>query len=404
MIASSPMPPHPFHTYTSEILAWQLGPHTAVAPATHADPSDTAARAARLVQGGRRYSDVVLLGLGTGDLAAALAARLPPATRLTVVCGDPDSARRALAAKTVAWLTPHGRHQLLADTSEQALFCLLLLAGIRPDTALITLNPEPGCQTQRQAMIRLRRLLLASRPAPEPQGTPGPLTLAVLLRPDEPQMDAFFQAACGLADAAVLLWDADTIPPSSAKAATLGIATRHLARRLNHDFAAQRNALLDACPKGWVLTLDPDERPEPDFRRLLHRAMTTPGLGGVYVPRATLHPATDGVMAGYGLWPDLQLRFFANDPPHHPRYSRPVHERLEHVSGATALALGVSLTHHNRLVADDAFVAAKLDAFSQSPDAPRHRLNAEYPSLPRDFFTNLTTHAALPELLLLPKA
>ena len=74
MIAAAP---HPFFTYSAEVLAWRLGSGEDAAMPPAAAPEATTARAARVLRalGGRRR--VALLGLGSGDLAAAL----PPPCR-----------------------------------------------------------------------------------------------------------------------------------------------------------------------------------------------------------------------------------------------------------------------------------------------------------------------------------
>ena len=346
---------------------------------------------------------MAVVGLGAGRLAAALAEALPEEVALTVLAADPEAVRRLLAAGELAWLQAEGSRQLLVDTSAMALFCLVAGAGISPATTLVTVTPEVGGSDEHRELAQWRRLFLGSRPAPGPASEtalPRP-TLAVLARPDEPDLPGFFAAAAGLADRAVVLWDAGEVPAAAREAEALGVPVTHLARRLADDFAAQRNALLAACAGPWILSLDPDERPGPGFGPALRRLMAMPGVGGAFFPRLTLYPDAGRAKVGYGLWPDVQLRLFRTTAAG-PRYVRPVHERLEGLAGRAALALDAPLHHYNRLLADRAAVLAKLAGFDAAAGRPTHRLNLDYPSLPLEFFA---PPAGLPpegRVLLLP--
>lgn len=395
--------PHPFFRYTSEVLAWRLGEGQRLAEAVPVPPAAEAAQVDRVVRHAARCRQVLLLGLGAGPFAAALAKALPPAVGLTVLGADPEAARRLLAAEALPWRTPDGSRQLLVDTSAMALFCLMPRLGLGPEDVLVTVNPEGGSPAERQELTLWRRLFCGSRPvaaSASPAGGPGP-TLAVLARPEEPDLPGFFAAAAGLAERAVVLWDADVVPAAAREAEALGVPVTHLARRLADDFAAQRNAVLAACPGPWVLSLDPDERPGPGLAAAVGRIMAMPEVGGAFFPRLTLYPDAEWVKAGYGLWPDVQLRLFRKGPAG-PRYVRPVHERLEGVAGRAVLALDAPLLHYNRLLADRRQVEAKLSGFDAAAGRPLHRLSRDYPTLPRDFFASPPGPPPGGRVLLLP--
>ena len=397
--------PHPFFTYSAEVLAWRLGGGQTAPLPPAAAPEATAARVARVLRAlaGRRR--IALLGLGNGDLAAALAAALPADTRLDVVCLAPETARESLAVGRLPWLSPNSPAQLVADASVQAACHLLWAKGLAPDNTLVTVNPEPAEAGEAKNLALVRRLLTAGRllPDPDPRPTsPSLPTLALLARAGEPALGEFFEAARGLASRAVIVWDAAEVPPVAKAAARLNIPVRHLARPLAGDFAAQRNACLDACPPGWVLSLDPDERPGPGLAAAAARIMACPEAGAAYFPRLTLYPAPSRAKVGHGLWPDWQLRLFRTDATPGPRYVRPLHERLEGHPGNAVLALDAPILHHNRLLADAAGVADKLEAFSQVAGAARHRLSVDYPTLPLDFFAPLAPNGGPSRCLLLP--
>jgi len=402
---------HPFFTYTGEILAWRLGDerNADVSPSPAPDAARVRAWAGRILRAARDAREIVLLGLGSGAVAGALARSLPDDKVLTVLSPDPAAARRLAATGALDWRVPDGPTRLLADTSRQALFCLPVLAGFDPDRAVVVANPEPCPPHTREALAWVRRMLTASVPLPEapagagiPVAAPPDVTLAVLVQPREPGLEEFFAACAGLARSAVLCWDAAAVPRQAALARALDMPVRHLTRPLAGDFAAQRNALVAACPPGWVLTLDPDERPAPDMARTIARVTRAPDIGGVFFPRLTLYPDKDHAKVGHGLWPDLQLRLFHTPPPASPRYVRPVHERLEGLVGRAALALDAPLLHYNRLLADEGAVKAKLAAYDAAAGQPRHRLSRDYPSLPLTFFTALSGDRREGRVLLLP--
>lgn len=404
---------HPFFTYTTEILSWRLGQASGPADAPgqagiSSPPGPLRTRLTRIVRAAGPVRDIILLGLGTGELAAALAASLPDDKRLTVLSADPAAAGRLRDAGGLAWSTPSGPARLLADASRQALFCLPLLSGLDVREALVTVNPEPCLSGARESLAWVRRMWAGCLPldeGPDAQSAaapPPPVTLAVLARPDEPGLDAFFTACAGLADTAVVCWDGPEVPETAGLAAALAMPVRHIARPLDRDFAAQRNALLAACPPGWVLSLDPDERPAPNLKTTLARLTGRPELGAAYFPRLTCYPDADHAKVGYGLWPDLQLRLFRNAAPAAPRYVRPVHEALEGLSGQAVLCLDAPLTHYNRLLADDRAVTAKLAAYDAAAGVARHHLNPDYPTLPLDFFTGLSERPDPGRLFVLP--
>lgn len=398
--------PHPFFRYTTEVLAWRLGEGPGAADAPPLPPARLAGQTARVLRhlaGQPDRRQAVLAGLGSGRFAAGLAEALPPEVGLVVLGADPEAARRLLAADALPWRTPDGSRQLLVDTSAMALFCLTVGCGLSPETSLVTVNPEDGAPAEKRELAQWRRLFCGSRPAPEVRPAdcgPRP-TLAVLARPEEPDLPGFFAAAAGLADRAVVLWDAVAVPAAAREAEALGVPVRHLARRLDHDFAAQRNALLAACDGPWLLCLDPDERPGPGFAAAVARIMAEPEAGGAFFPRLTLYPDAGRVKAGYGLWPDVQLRLFRRTATG-PRYVRPVHERLEGLTGRAVLALDAPLYHYNRLLADRTQVEAKLSGFDAAAGRHLHRLSRDYPTLPLEFFASPAGMLPGGRVLLLP--
>jgi len=374
--------PHPFARYTAEVLRFGFAGQ-AQAPAAPAPLAPGALRAAlggclRALEREPRES-LLLLGLGAGELARELDAALPPGMTLTVCEQDTRLARAALAEPGAPWARPGARTVLLADTSPWAHFLLWTLHGLTPATAHLRLHPGP----QAGSWALARRLFARAEPlGPAPAAAPDPaLTLAAILAPGDPGLDAFFAQVPPWVAEVVVIWDA-AAPPAAPPACAAPV--RHLARPLGDDFAAQRNAMLAACQTDWVLVLDADERLAPGgwegVRELACRGGGD-GPGLFLLPRRTLHPDGHRVLAGLGLWPDLQPRLMRRTPA--LRYERPVHERLTGARGPFGVALNLSIVHLNRLLRDPDAVCAKLAGFDRAgAGSVRHSLSADYPALP----------------------
>jgi hypothetical protein len=409
--------------YTREILSFSLGrgPDAVEAPGQDDRLADRLAQklAQKLVESLERSGrmDLVLLGLGSGRVALALDRLLPPDRALVVCEADPESARHVLAQPPAgpggAALLPGpgaaSRLALLADASPWALFLLLSLHGPDPGRWLVAENPELSPEGKkplaplRRLLARTRRVPLAPalspglaapasgfpERAPDAPGLPG-LTFAAILRPDEPGLADFLASVPPLAREAVLLWDAPTVPENLPPVGLLPPErVRHLARPLAHsldrpggrDFAAQRNALLAGCGQDWVLTLDGDERLDPELAARLPALISRADVSGYLFQRRTLYPDPEHCKAGYGLWPDLQLRLFRRLPG--LAYERPVHEVLTGLAPPLGLPLSGSILHFNSLGRAEGAIRDKLALFdAASGGGVRHALSAEYPSLP----------------------
>lgn len=94
-------------------------------------------------------------------------------------------------------------------------------------------------------------------------------------------------ADCGSRDGSVALARSFRAP---------GIACRVLPLGENRGFAGGMNAAIAATSAPWVLALNPDARPRPDFLGvLLGRAAATPGKVGAVTPRLVRPAGDDGV-------------------------------------------------------------------------------------------------------------
>ena len=110
---------------------------------------------------------------------------------------------------------------------------------------------------------------------------------------------------------------------------TCEIARAHGAEVIQHpfsDYAAQRNAALDAVVADWIFFVDADERATPELADEIKLILAQDGRGivGWNVPR---HNSLFGKLTrGAGYWPDYQMRLLKRGCV---RYERPASEIAE---------------------------------------------------------------------------
>lgn len=406
-------------------------------------------RVARLAaHGGRRH--VLLLGTPSRHEIETLLGALPEHVRLVLCSMSPDMARARLGtystnpegyrtteagserarnispdgpmgclptdSPAVATPSPHDdaptspKQQdakppflLLCDTSPWALLLLLHDAGVAPETTLVTFCADQG-DDERPLLRQLRKLfLMATRlsppsppdPAPvlptrkTPPSGVSPLHVCAILHPHEPGLDTFFAQIPSWLSGVTAVWDGD-IPSRTPGCA---VPVRHVCRPLDADFAAQRNAMLDATPHEWVVYLDADEILSPGtwscIRTWTSHAASS-GIGGIALPRHTFLPDGHDIRVGFGLWPDIQLRLFRNAPG--VRFEGRIHERVTGLHGGFILLPGHPILHHSLTGKDRQAIEARLRTFDIAAGRSLHRLSHEYPGLPRQAFEAAARH------------
>ncbi|MGE4469125.1 MAG: glycosyl transferase family 2 [Desulfovibrio sp.] len=397
---------HLFAAYTDQVLAFDYKDNatqdTPPEQLSEQELMQHAERFLRLLEKSRK-PHLVLLGLGTGRLAALLAGQLPASTRLTVCECNPARARRVLAANA-AWRG--GQTQLLADSSPWALAYLLAAENALPPNALLQLNPELG-PAQREPYQSLQRTLTLAKPHAAINGTPfghfavqaPSLSVGAILHPEEPGLDQFFSQFPDWVEELVVFWDSKTIPEHEINAAC---PVRQYAHPLANDFAAQRNRALAQCHAQWVLFLDGDECFSEEHWTLLPGLFPVRNVQAYYFPRLTFMPDEKHCRVGFGLWPDLQMRLFRNQPG--LAYERPVHERLTGVSGRTGLVLDAPILHYSHLRKQPEQLREKLLTFDRAGGGSvQHQLSPEYPTLPLQRFRRANPLCNELQLLLLPQ-
>ncbi len=401
---------HPFWTYSNLTLAHQLGADESRKPIHTPGPGirqkNLQSVLRRLERTERKH--LLLLGLGAGTLAADLARQLPPEIGFMLCELDPGHVRRTIvtAPEFLHWWSPQSRHQLLVDLSPWALLLLLACAGPSAQQTLAMLNPELENEQKRNQLRLLQRLFVTAAPwsptPPAAEQKPS-VSAAAILHPGEPDLDAFFQQFPAWLKELVVVWDAAELPEQSKIPVPAGLRLQQIARPLDLDFGAQRNAMLSGCSGEWILYLDADERLAPATWSLLPSLLGPDCPEGFFFPRLTFHPDQAHCMAGLGLWPDLQLRLFKNLPG--IRFERTVHERLRGLNGKRGLLLGAPLLHLSHINKDQTVLMKKLELFNKAASQPDlHRLNPEFPHLPVGFFQQLTAQLPPNQMLLVPFA
>lgn len=369
--------------YTAAVLDFELHGENRAAPPVGADVAGAAERALRLARKSG-HPDLVLFGLGDGELADALKDGLPDGARLVACDTDPATARAFLASRA-GWNGEDDATLVAADTSPWALLYLLALSGVTPDKATLVLNPGLA-EEDRTRYRSLQRIFSAAKPHQAINssylshvGVQAPdLSVGAILNPAEPDLAGYFAQFPDWVREVVVIWDGETVPETEYPCAA---TVRHFARPLD-DFASQRNFMLDRCEGDWVLFLDGDERFSEDVWGLFTACMLVKRLEACWFPRLTLYPDETRCKAGYGLWPDLQLRLFRNRES--VRFARPVHERLTGVTGRAALALDAPILHYSRLNKSPEELAAKLKRFDEAGGGgASHLLNDDYPTVRR---------------------
>lgn len=109
-------------------------------------------------------------------------------------------------------------------------------------------------------------------------------------------------------------------------------------RKLDRDFASQKNALAALCSGDYIFNIDADEIPHINLMENLHTLLeSNPNLDVVYVPRVnTVQGLTHEHISKWGWnvndkgwvnWPDWQMRVYKNSPA--IKWKNKVHEVLQ---------------------------------------------------------------------------
>lgn len=406
--------PHPFLEYSQALLPFHPPCAIEALAAPSLDGTQTERAVKRMLRTLERSdhapATLVLLGLGDGLFAKAVANAMPPASGLVVVEQDPRLVHGILthAPQRLDWLAPASgdakERLLLTDTSLWAITLLLhAFGGIK---GCIPLRNPAVSQKSAPGLGALQKMLVTTQeeklPPFYPTDTAPSLSIAAILRPEEPYLNDFFaQFPDNIGGAQLelaVVWDTATLPDSLPTDRPL----RQMARPLNGDFAAQRNTMLSLCNGEWVLFLDADERLPKTFWEVLPAMIARRQTGAYWFPRQTFYPDTEHALSGLGLWPDLQLRLFRRGRGVH--FINRVHERLVGVAGNAYIAPALAIRHLNQVQKTAEEIEAKYAVFNAAGELTDkgHRRSKDYPHLSVTFFEEMERRAGADTLLRLP--
>ncbi len=138
---------------------------------------------------------------------------------------------------------------------------------------------------------------------------------------------------------AVIVWDSGSTDATQQLAYLAGA---QVVERPFDNYAAQRQAALDAVDARWVFFVDADERATPALAAEVRRVIVTDDTAGYWVPRRNIIVGYE--MRAGGFSPDYQLRLLRRGAA---RYvpAREVHEIVE-LAGAEGY-LQCPLIHYN---------------------------------------------------------
>ncbi|XPV75272.1 MAG: glycosyltransferase [Desulfovibrio sp.] len=339
-------------------------------------------------------AEIIILGIGTGNFIKQIALEFSP--KVMVIETDIVRARQFSNTENIT---------LLADTSVPAL--LMLTLQYCASSPIVIRNPECDFTQSTAPLRKLENFLLRSRffdQIPTQQTQPD-LTVGAILHPQEPNLQEFAGSLPKFITELVLVWDCQSREEISSQIALIeantNIPVKHIVRPLDHDFSAQRNAMLEATSTEWMIYIDADERFSESAWQAIHQSaefamQADVTIGGYYFPRQTYLGDTSQCRIGYGLWPDLQLRLFRTKGV---RFINPVHEQLQGINHPTAILPHCVIHHYSHLSKAPETLERKLDLFSRAANEDVHHvLNKEYPAI----MTNLLQFEDVAEVIVLP--
>ncbi len=164
------------------------------------------------------------------------------------------------------------------------------------------------------------------------------LVAIILTRDEAAHIVDCIDSVRDLADT-VIVWDSGSTDGTQDLAQAAGA---QVVFRAFDNYAAQRQAALDAVNAEWVLFVDADERVTPALAAEIKIAIRHSPFAGYWIPRRNIIVGHE--MRGGGFTPDHQLRLLRRDAAHYDT-DREVHEIVE-VDGAEGY-LAEPFIHYN---------------------------------------------------------
>ncbi|TIH13574.1 glycosyltransferase [Marinifilum sp. JC120] len=377
--------PHTFDIYSEQILNYQLsGQELEGLKETLATPEETAERHLRYAKR-RNAKAIIIFGAGDGRLVKILAEK-KSAEQEFIICDLYPEHIRLLNKYGFDKIKENSNSSLLTDSSIWALLLLLIQNGYSATDSHLILNPDLDGKSKSKHQ-NLQKLFSGTKQIEPPTHTSlCKISAAAILSPDEPELKDFINNFPDWIDEIVLVWDcsgSEIVPELNEFHRAEIINVRH---PLETNFSAQRNRMLENCSGEWIIYLDADERLSEESWESMRPLTSFEDCNGWYLPRMTFYPDHEHCRVGYGLWPDLQLRIFKNNP--NLKFINKIHEQLTGLEGASGILPHCPIQHLTHLLKSREKIESKLDNFNRSTDGHfNHRLGNEFPHIPNQLLS-----------------
>ncbi|CCO25195.1 glycosyltransferase [Maridesulfovibrio hydrothermalis] len=388
---------HCFDIYSKQILSFKLsGQQDTELFAPAADIEKITAKHLKLALQ-RNAQSIILFGLSDALLAAKIMKDKPAGLQFIICDLHPEHVRKIKSGFPKDFLKINNTH-LLTDSSIWAHLLLLIQNDFAAAKSHLILNPDLKGKSKEihQKLQKLFSGLKYISPTPLP-GKPK-ISAAAILSTDEPDLESFISSFPDWLEELVLVWDcaAADSPPSLPRHDKLKIINIH--HPLNADFSAQRNRMIKHCSGDWIIYLDADERLDNECWNLIKILASIKECDGWYLPRITFYPDKNNCRAGYGLWPDLQLRLFRN--LENIKFINKIHEQLQGITGNYGIIPTAPISHLTHLLKSRTHIKSKLDLFNEATDGIfQHKLNAEFPNVPAQLLKPAKNNSLMPVII-----
>ncbi|WP_291326905.1 glycosyltransferase [Desulfovibrio sp. UCD-KL4C] len=371
---------HPFDIYSKQILSFKLEGQK-----KHNDlwlNYDTEKIVQRNIQFAEQSDaeSIILFGAGDGKLAKALADSKPAWMELIICDLYPENILKIKDYNFTSDLLNSKTH-LLVDSSIWAVLLLLIQYGFTAIKSRLILNPCLEGENKKKHQS-LQKLFSSHKSIqiPDNQNSNIKISAAAIVSPNEPDLDSFISSFPSWIYELVLVWDCNDYSQLPVITCESDLKIVNVCNPLSNNFGAQRNVMLEHCQGDWVIYLDADERLTIKDWDLLKKIASYDKCDYWYFPRLTFYPDKDHCRIGFGLWPDLQLRFFRKSPK--IRFIKNIHEQITGLKGYTGIIAGSPISHLTHLIKNRDEIESKLTNFNNAAGGKiTHKLNHELPTL-----------------------
>ncbi|MBI9111029.1 glycosyltransferase [Maridesulfovibrio ferrireducens] len=389
---------HPFDLYSKQILSFKLEGQKQDNAVVKSCETEAIVQKHLQFATKSGSSSIILFGAGDGKLADDLAKSKPEWMKFVICDLYPENIQKLSDSNFVLDANNSNSH-LLVDSSIWAIFMLLIQYGFTAEKSHLILNPCIQGESKKKHQS-LQKLFSGCNhiQIPEHFDTDVKISAAAIVSPDEPDLNSFISSFPAWLYELVLIWDCTNYSDIPGISCDSDIKIVNICNPLNNDFASQRNVMLNHCRGDWIIYLDADERFLNKDWELLKRIASYKQCEGWYFPRLTFYPDKDYCRMGYGLWPDLQLRFFRKSSK--IKFINKVHEQIVGLEGQTGIIAGSPIRHLTHLIKNRDEIESKLANFNNATAGKfNHKLGSEFPKLASDLLKPQKNVPLLPIIL-----